>query len=334
MPLESVRSLIVKMPELSVIIVNWNSRDLLRRCLASQDAHCRGMSLETIVVDSGSFDGCGEMLAREFPRVKFIQSERNVGFAKANNLGVRSACGQQLWFLNPDTELSENSARIMLEKLATLPRAGAIGCRLLNSDGSLQTSCVQAYPTVFNQIFNSEYLRRHFPNWRMWGNAVLHAIPPRTEQIEVLSGACVMVRREAFEAVGGFTEQYFMYGEDADLCFKIARAGYGVYYTPETNIIHHGSGCSRQAKNDFSNVMLRESIYRFLKLNRGRFPAAAYRVAIATSSVVRLPLIFLLLPLSKNRVVRHGSGSLRKWFSILRWGLGLEPWVQNYPEPV
>jgi len=272
------------------------------------------------------------MLAREFPSVKFIQGEKNVGFGKANNLGARISRGQYFWFLNPDTELTENSARAMLDKLLTLPQAGAIGGKLLNTDGSLQASCVQAFPTVFNQVFNSEYLRRHFPHWRMWGNAILHANPPRTGQIEVLSGACILARREVFETVGGFTEQYFMYGEDADLCFKIARAGYGVFYTPETSIIHHGGGCSRRTKNNFSNVMLRESIYRFLKLNRGRFSAAAYRAAIATSSVVRLPLIFLLLPLSRNRVVRHGRGSLRKWFYILRWGLGLESWVETYPE--
>jgi len=320
------------MPELSVIIVNWNSKDFVRQCLASLVAHGRDVSLEVIVVDSGSFDGCGEMLTREFPAVKFIQSGKNIGFARANNLGALSAGGQYLWFLNPDTELKENCVRILMGKLAVLPQAGAIGCKLLNSDRSLQASCVQAFPTVFNQVINSEYLRRRFPYWKIWGNAILRANPPRTEQVEVLSGACIMARREVFNAVGGFTEQYFMYGEDADLCFKIARAGHAVYYTPETSIVHYGGGCSRQAQNNFSNVMMRESVYRFLKLNHGLSRAAAYRAAMAVSSVIRLPLIFLRLPVSSNRVVRHGTGSLQKWFSILRWGLGLESWVQTYPE--
>lgn len=320
------------MPELSVIIVNWNSKDFLRRCLASLDAHRRDISLEIIVVDSGSFDGCGEMLVCEFPAVKFIQSGKNVGFARANNLGALSARGQYLWFLNPDTQLTENSPRVMLNKLAALPQVGAIGCKLLNSNRSLQASCVQAFPTVFNQVINSEYLRRRFPHWKTWGNAILHADPPRTEQVEVLSGACIMAKHEVFKAVGGFTEQYFMYGEDADLCFKIAHAGHGVYYTPETSIIHYGGGCSRQAQNNFANVMLRESVYRFLKLNRGLSHAVAYRMAMAISSIIRLPLIFLLLPVSSSRVVRHGTGSLQKWLSILRWGLGLESWVQSYPE--
>lgn len=320
------------MPDVSIIIVNWNSKDFVRKCLHSIDAYCRDMSLEIIVVDGGSFDGCDQMLVREFPSAKFIQSEKNIGFAKANNLGARIAVGKILWFLNPDTELTENSLRVLADKLTMLPQAGAVGCKLLNTDGSLQASCVQAFPTVLNQIINSEYLRGRFPDWKIWGNAILRAQPPRTARIELLSGACIMAKTEVFNAVGGFTEQYFMYGEDADLCFKIARAGYGVYYTPETSIVHHGGSSTRQAQSNFSNVMMRESVYRFLKLNRGWIYAGVYRSVLAASSLVRLPLIFLCLPLSGNRMVRHGSSSLRKWFSILRWGLGLESWVQTYPE--
>lgn len=319
-------------PELSVIIVNWNSRDFLRRCLASLNACCRGVLLEVIVVDGGSFDGCGEMLAREFPSVIFIQSEKNIGFAKANNLGARRAAGRSLLFLNPDTEFFEDSIRVLLEQLSALPRAGAVGCKLLNSDRSLQASCVQSYPTVANQVLNSEFLRRQFPHWQLWGNAVLFADPPHPAAVEVISGACLLVRRDVFAAVGGFNEQYFMYGEDADLCFRIARAGQRVWYTPQTSVIHHGGSSSRQAQTNFSSVMMRESIYRFLKLNHGRLTAATYRAAMSVLSIIRLPLILVLLPLSRGRVVRHGAGSLRKWFSILRWALGLESWVQTYPE--
>jgi GT2 family glycosyltransferase len=315
------------MPDLSVVIVNWNSKDFLRQCLASLNAHCHGVSLEVVVVDGGSFDGCGAMLAREFPSVIFVQSDKNIGFAKANNLGTRRASGRCLLFLNPDTEFFEDSIRVLMKQLRTLPYAGAVGCKLLNSDHSLQTSCVQAFPTVCNQVFNSEFLRRQFPNWKMWGIAALFASPPQPAVVQVISGACILARRDVFEAVGGFTEQYFMYGEDADLCFKIAHAGYRVYYTPQTGIVHHGGGSSRQTQNNFSNVMMRESIHRFLKLNHGKPTAAVYRVAMSVLSVVRLPLIVVLLPISRGKLVKHGTGSLRKWLSILRWGLGLESWV-------
>jgi GT2 family glycosyltransferase len=244
-------------------------------------------------------------------------------------LGARHASGRCLLFLNPDTEFFEDSIRVLMRHLLTLPYASAVGCKLLNSDRSLQASCVQAFPTVCNQVLNSEFLRRQFPNWKMWGISALFASPPRPAVVQVISGACILTRRNVFEAVGGFTEQYFMYGEDADLCFKIARAGHRIYYTPQTAIIHHGGGSSRQAQNNFSNVMTRESVHRFFKLNHGKTTAAVYRVAMSVLSVVRLPLILVLLPISRGKLVRHGSGSLQKWFSILRWGFGLESWVQD-----
>jgi hypothetical protein len=317
-------------PELSIIIVNWNSRDFLRRCLTSLNTHCSSVAHEIIVVDGGSFDGCGEMLARGFPSVVFIQSERNIGFAKANNLGARRANGRCLLFLNPDTEFLEDSVRILMEQLRSLQQAGAAGCRLLNADRSLQTSCIQAFPTIFNQLISSEYLRRRFPSWKIWGMAPLFASPSRPAVVEAVSGASIMVKRETFEAVGGFTEQYFMYGEDLDLCFKIRQAGLRVYHVPQTSLVHFGGGSTRQNTNQLPSVMMRESVYRFLRLNRGRTVAALFRLAISITCVIRLFLIVILLPISRQHVVRHGTDSLRKWFSILRWGVGLESWARTY----
>jgi hypothetical protein len=318
-------------PDLSVIIVNWNSKDFVRQCLNSLYAHCERVFFEVVVVDGGSFDGCGEMLAREFPAVVFVQSEKNVGFAKANNLGARHATGRRFLFLNPDTELLEDSISILMKRLASLPNAGAVGCKLLNADRSVQTSCIQSFPTVFNQVLDSDFLRARFPRWSIWGVAPLHTGLGHPAEVEAVSGACVLVQKSVFETVGGFTEKYFMYGEDLDLCFKIRSAGYRVYYSPETTIVHHGGGSTQQSAGNFSNVMMRESVYRFLSLNRGVGSAVAYRAAMAVSSAFRLLLILILLPISRDRVVRHGTGSLQKWFSIFRWGLGLESWARTYP---
>jgi GT2 family glycosyltransferase len=315
--------------ELSVIIVNWNSKDFVRGCLSSLYANCKSVSFEAIVVDGGSFDGCGEMLAAAFPSAKFVQLEKNVGFAKANNFAVHHAGGRRLLFLNPDTELLEDSVQVLMEQLKALPKAGAVGCRLLNADRSLQLSSVMAFPTVLNQVINSDYLKTRFPNWKMWGIAPLFDKSRTPAAVEAISGACMLVDRKIFESVGGFTEEYFMYGEDVDLCFKISKAGYSVYHVPGTVMVHFGGGSSGQAKSNFSNVMMRESIHLFLRRSRGVLSAAVYRAAMAVSSVVRLALILVLLPFSRDRVVRHGGGSLRKWFSILRWGLGLESWVRS-----
>src|SRR5579863_881911 len=142
------------MVDLSVIIINWNSKDFVRECLTSLFANCRSVPMEVIVADGGSFDGCGEMLAKEFPAVKFVQIKENIGFGRANNEAVRHATGPYLMLLNPDTVLHEDTARIMVERLKSLPQAGAVGCKHLNTDRSLQATCIQSYPTVLNQLMD------------------------------------------------------------------------------------------------------------------------------------------------------------------------------------
>jgi len=280
---------------------------------------------EIIVVDGASFDGCGEMLAREFPYVRFVQSMENVGFGRANNLGVRVATGAYLLLLNPDTQFFDRSLAIMLAAADQLPEAGALGCRLRNRDGSLQTSAVQAFPTVINQVLDSDFLRRCFPTSRLWGMAPLFA-SERSAPIaaEAISGACVLVRRSRFLQVGGFTEAYFMYGEDLDLSFKLSSAGYPSYLVPAAQVTHFGGGSTSKAASNFSTVMMRSSVHRFFTLNRGTVAAFAYRLTCAVSALARLLLILPLLLLGR-RIVRHGFGSLRKWMAVLRWSLGFQP---------
>jgi len=316
--------------DVSIIIVNWNSAEDVRKCLQSFRAHSSGLAYEVIVVDSGSFDGCDRMLAREFPEALYIQSEKNIGFAKANNLGARQARGEALWFLNPDTELLEDSGPALLVRLNSLPQAGAVGCRLLNSDRTLQTSCVQSFPTVLNQVLDSEFLRARFPRSPLWGTAAFLAQPPRPEVVEAICGASILMKRSVFREINGFAEDYFMYGEDIDLCYKVRQAGYRVYYVPETALIHHGGSSTQKAPSNFSHVMFQESVYRFLCRNRGRVSGAVFRLAMALSAVPRLLACLPLLLVSGNRIVRHGTGSLRKWASVLRWSLGLESWARTY----
>src|SRR5258708_473456 len=174
--------------DLSIIIVNWNSKDFLRGCLKSIRAHPPSRPYEIIVVDNGSFDGCGEMLAKEFPGTIFVQSEKNVGFARANNLGFEHASGEVVWFLNPDTEFLDGAGDALLHCLVNSPDAGILGARLLNTEGSLQTSCVQALPTVLNQTLDCEFLRRLFPHSSLWGMSPLWSATKPVE-VEGISGA-------------------------------------------------------------------------------------------------------------------------------------------------
>ena len=155
--------------DLSIIIVNWNSVNYLGKCIQSIFASTQGFDFEVIVVDNASYDGCGEMLAASFPADKFIQSADNLGFAGANNLGFTHSSGENLLFLNPDTEILGSAVTDMLAALTTIPDAGAVGCRLLNPDRTVQTSCIQRFPTVLNQLLCTDYLIRHFSQFSMFG---------------------------------------------------------------------------------------------------------------------------------------------------------------------
>lgn len=309
--------------DLSIVIVNWNSKEFLRRCLASIDAEPPGLRYETIVIDSGSFDGCAQMLYTEFPRVKFIQSPSNIGFARANNVAAKACTGHCVLFLNPDTEVVGSAITVLMRRLRELPNVGAIGCRLLNTDGSVQDTCIQAFPTILSQFLNSRLLRRARPRWAMWGTAALFGENGGAARVEVISGACMLMRRRTFEQVGMFSEDYFMYAEDLDLCHKIREAGYANYFINEATVYHFGGGSSDQAGSEFSVVMMRESIWRFLIKTRGGGYGAAYRASTCLLAVVRLLLLIGLWPLQTvRRRATAWWASFRKWRAILTWSLG------------
>jgi GT2 family glycosyltransferase len=310
--------------------VNWRSVQFLRQCLASIQRETAAPNYEVIVVDNASGDGCGEILSKEFPKVIFIQSKTNLGFSGANNLGARHARGAVLLFLNPDTEILRSAVDVLLKELKQLPDAGVLGCRLLNSDGTLQTSAIQSFPTILNQVLDADLLRRYLPKSALWGNAALFHSDGGPVPVEFVSGACMMVRRIMFERVGGFSSDYFMYAEDSDLCYKMRATGCANYYVGRAQIMHYGGGSSQRAASDFSHVMMRESISRFLRKFRGPLYSMVYRLALSTAAVVRLLLLTIALPVwLARKSSRPWVTTCRKWLAILRWGLGLTPWARK-----
>ena len=317
--------------DLSIIIVNWNSLQFLRQCLCTVYARPHGFSLEVIVIDNASYDGSAELLAAEFPQVQFVQGMENIGFARANNAAFAVSTGRAILFLNPDTEVLGDALERMLALLETSADAGAVGCRLLNTDGSLQTSCVQPFPTILNQVFDSELLRRWFPRAEWWGMRALLDANGSPASVEVVSGACLMVSRIAFERVGRFSEDYFMYAEDLDLCFKLRSAGFQNYYRGDVSVIHHGGqSTSAKAENQFGNVLMRESVFRYLRRHRGRLYAGGYRLTVAGAAVVRLGILAAAWLLTAGRSSRLSlENGIRKWKALLRWSLGRERWAPN-----
>ena len=315
--------------DLSIIIVNWNSAAFVRNCLSTLYEHTRTIRFEVIVIDNASHDGCGAMIERDFPAVRFIQSTENAGFARANNLGFKHSTGRNILFLNPDTEVTGGATERLVRFLDSTAEAGVAGARLLNSDRSVQTSCIQRYPTILNQVLDTDYLRDRFPNWQIWGTRPLFDSPKEPAQVEVISGACQMLRREVFEQIGFYDESYFMYAEDVDLCFKAQQAGWRNYYVGDAIIVHHGGRSSSAASgNNFATVVTHESRYKFFVQHRGKAGAIVYRILMALIALFRIGLLVSLRAITLGRFSRTALASAtKKWNKVFRWSIGLEGWA-------
>jgi N-acetylglucosaminyl-diphospho-decaprenol L-rhamnosyltransferase len=318
-------------PDVSIVIVNWNSREFLAKCLASVYSTSPAAAVEVLVIDNASYDGSDALVQAQFPSVKFIQGRENLGFARANNVAAAQATGRNILFLNPDTEVIGSAIESMVRFVDGRADAGAVGCRLLNTDGSLQTSCVQAYPTILNQALDNELLHRMFPMSALWGMRALFDGAETPAVVEGLSGACIVMKTQAFLEVGGFTEDYFMYAEDMDLCFKLQASGRSNFYLRDVVVVHHGGQSSgASSESQFGNVLMRESIARFLHLRRGVLHAYVYRMAMALTALVRISLLSAAIVFSLGRGRSAAiDGGLRKWRSVLRWTVGAESWVRN-----
>lgn len=320
------------MIDLSIIIVNWKSAAYLDNCLSSICENTDRLNYEVIIVDNASYDGSETVASRYGDVVRFIQSKENLGFARANNLGFQHAKGKSLLFLNPDTEIKGDALVRMQHLLLHFSDAGALGCRILNSDGTIQTSCIQAFPTITNQLLDAEWLRKLTPRSKLWGMAPLFDSRGDATEVEAISGACIMVRRAVFEQVGMFSTEYFMFAEDIDLCFKIHKAGFKNYYSNEAMIIHHGGGSTKQAGKSLSSaVLVRESIRRFFRKFRGKVYSMVFVGSIVTSSLARLFLLVLAYLVSIFGVFNSASvaESWNKWGRIFRWSIGMESWAKK-----
>ena len=318
--------------DLSIIIVNWHSTDFLRVCLDSVYKMTEGVDFEIIVVDNDSRDGCEAMLRSEFPSVRFIGATRNLGFAQANNVGYLASRGETLLFLNPDTELIENAVGRMLGWMKMDSSVAALGPCLLNKDGSVQLSCVQAFPTLINQFLDSDLLRSWFPRWRLWGTWPLMN-PNKTSavaEVDAVSGACFLVRREIFEAVGRFTEEYFMYSDDIDLSYKIRRAGYSIVCLTDCLVIHYGGGSSELRDSTFAAVQRRKDMAQFFRRTRGPVWSALYRAMIGLAAMARLTFAcgaLLFVHAEREREGLHGV--LERWLGVGMWASGVRSIVGN-----
>ena len=308
--------------DLSIIVVNWNSVDYLKDCVASVEQNTTGITYEFVVVDNNSAAGETEKLKALPKTVKLIESNENLGFAKANNLGFRNSTGDYLLFLNPDTKLIGPSINKMLAAARTLPDAGVVGCKLLNSDLTVQLSSIQAVPNITNQVLDAEYLLLKWPRCSLWKTAPLFSNDANPVKVDMISGACMLIKRNVFESVGTFSEDYFMYAEDLDLNGKILDAGYCNYYIGQAEIIHHGGkSSSRQKVSQWTVVMKNRAMCRFFRKRRGRFYEWMYRAAMSCAATGRLLILTMMFPYRDKEWVKDAS---TKWKTILKSMMGFQ----------
>lgn len=232
-------------PDVSVVILNWNTRDLLLECLRVVEANTDGLAVEVLVVDNASTDDSVASVCQGFPHIRVVESATNLGFAGGNNLGAREAAGRYILLLNTDAFLRPGTLGRLVGLLDANPGAGLCGARLLNADGSFQASHT-AFPTLTREFLILSGLGRllfgqHFPS-----QGPDRASGPR--QVDYVEGACLLLRPEAYWQVGGLDAGFFMYAEEVDLCMTLRRAGWSVWYHPEAEVVHLGGASSAERK--------------------------------------------------------------------------------------
>ena len=226
-------------PLLSIIIVAYQSRDEIRPCLASLPRVLSERPVEVIVVDNSPGDGTAEIVHRDFPRVRYFASGSNLGFGRANNLGYRQSAGEYVLFLNPDTISEAEVLEFCLRRLQTEPDIGLISPKLVQPDGTMDLACRRSIPTLWDGFCRATGLAAVFPRTALFaGYNLTHLPEDGTYDVGAINGAFIMTRREVLGRVGLFDETFFMYGDDLDLCIRIARAGYRIVYDGRVQIVH------------------------------------------------------------------------------------------------
>lgn len=276
---------------LSIVIVNWNTAQLLAQCLESVYAYPPEGDFEVLVVDNASTDNSVAVIRQQFPQARLIENRENVGFARANNQAIRQSAGEYVLLLNPDTEVKPGALESLLQFMQTRPRAGAAGAWVLNPDGSLQTSCYPA-PTLAREFWRLFHLDKLWPygsyNMSDWETT-------RPREVDILLGACLLLRRDALDEIGLLDENYFIYSEEVDLCYRLQRAGWKLFWAPQAQVIHYGGQSTQQVAAEMF-MRLYESKLIFIRKHHGGLAGYIYKLILFITALTRLfisPLAWL-----------------------------------------
>jgi O-antigen biosynthesis protein len=307
--------------KISVIIVNYNVCYFLEQCLSSVRKACQGVDAEVIVVDNNSVDGSVVMVEEKFPEVILIANKQNTGFSYANNQAIKISKGEYVLLLNPDTVVEENTFKSVIEFMDANPKAGGLGVKMIDGKGNFLPESKRGLPTpevAFYKIFGLSLI---FPKSKRFGRYHLGYLDnDSVHEIEILSGAFMLMRKSVIDEVGMLDEAFFMYGEDIDLSYRITQAGYKNYYFPKTRIIHYKGESTKKSSINYVFVFYRAMIIfarkHFSHQNANLFSIfinmAIYlraAVAIASRFVQRM-----LLPIADGVLIFAGMWFIKQWW--------------------
>ncbi len=289
--------------DLSIIIVNYNVKEFLQNLLYSIQKAAKNVSHEVIIIDNASDDGSVEFIKEKFREAILVENKENVGFGRANNIGLRISKGNFILLLNPDTIVSEDTFLKVMDFCNKTPDAGLVGCKILNPDGTLQLACRRGFPGPWTSFCKVSGLSTIFPNSRLFARYNLTYLnEDETYEVDAVSGSFMMLRREVYDKIGGFDEDFYMYGEDLDLCYRIQKVGYKVFYFHETQIIHYKGESTRRSSIDETKYFY-DAMHLFVKKHlstsflvelilRG---AIVFRKLFAFLGRIRYTLLFVFL---------------------------------------
>jgi hypothetical protein len=277
--------------DLSIIIVNYNVKEFLQNLIHSIYKAAQKITFEIIVIDNASNDGSVEFIKEKFPAVKLFANNKNLGFSKANNIGLKASQGKYILLINPDTLVSEDTFDKMIRFFKDNPEAGLAGCKILNPDGSLQLACRRSFPGPWTSLCKVTGLSSIFPKSRLFARYNLTYLDEdQTYEVDAISGSFMIFTREVFEKVGGLDEQFFMYGEDLDFCYRVQKAGFKVLYVHSTQIIHYKGESTRRSSLDETKIF-----YSAMQLFVKKHLSGSFLVKIILQAAITFRKLFAFL---------------------------------------
>jgi GT2 family glycosyltransferase len=290
-------------PDVSLIIVNWNTKDLVLKCIKSALETKAAFSQEIIVVDNASSDGSAEAIERDHPCVVSIKNDKNYGFARGNNIGIEKSKGRYVCLVNSDVQVLDRTIGYLIDYMDKNPRVGILGPKILWPDMTLQDSC-RKFPTLWTKLCETFALNRLFPKSAVFsGEHMQFFTHDQVKRVDSLAGCFMMIRQSALKEVGLFDEQYFIYSEEIDLCKRFRAAGWNVVFLPEVSVVHHHAASTAKDPVRFA-LLQQRSLLKYWEKHHSLPSRTCLFALIFLHHAVRY-LRYAVTPTAKDKVAQR-----------------------------